>query len=178
MSLLKGSQKGKSKQSKDQHPIADDENELYRQALAQKHAVYVVEGEEFHVERLDRRSGGLSHWNKRQLLKDEAMTAVGYWQDRKILGSAIPRVAPEQRSNIDDFLDRLIKAKDLRLDCNPKLEAVQFRVKHKDPRKYVYLGAWSHAVAPEDAPRVHVTEDWIKDEEPDREYTKKKIMKR
>ena len=109
-----GSQKGKSKPSQDQLPIAEDEKELYRQALAQKHAVYVVEGEEFHVERLDRRSGGLSHWNKRQLLKDEAMTAVGYWQDRKILGSAIPRVAPEQRSNIDDFLDRLIKAKDLR----------------------------------------------------------------
>ena len=37
-----------------------------------------------------------------------------------------------------------------------------------------YLGAWSHALAPEDAPRVHVTEDWIKDEEPDHEYTKKK----
>ena len=86
-------------------------------------------------------------------------------------------MAPEQRSNIDDFLDRLIKAKALRLDCNPKLEAVQFRVKHKDPRKYVYLGAWSHALAPEDAPRVHVTEDWTKDEEPDHEYTKKKDYK-
>ena len=179
----KGGQR-KSRKKVDSHRMAeggdsdrmaeDDDATAYVEALANKKALYVVEGEHIHVERLDRRSGGPVNKTKRQALKDEAMTAVGLWQDRQILGSAVPRVAPEQRSSIDDFLDSLIHPRDLHLDCNPKLEAVQFRVKHKDPRKYVYLGASGQALAPEDAPRVLVSEDWIKDEEPHREYIKKK----
>ena len=59
-----------------------DDATAYVEALANKKALYVVEGEHIHVERLDRRSGGPVNKTKRQALKDEAMTAVGVWQDR------------------------------------------------------------------------------------------------
>ena len=73
--LGKGGQR-KSRKKVDSHRMAeggdsdrmaeDDDATAYVEALANKNALYVVEGEHIHVEKLDRRSGGPIHRTKRQ----------------------------------------------------------------------------------------------------------------
>ena len=67
----------------DSHRMSEDtgcEDGEYVKALAQKQAVYVVEGERMHVDRQDRRLGGAGYKTARAALKAEAQVAVELWQ--------------------------------------------------------------------------------------------------
>ena len=107
--LGKGGQR-KSRKKVDSHRMAaggdsdrmveDDDATAYVEALGNKNAVYVVEGEHIHVERLDRRSGGPVHRTKGQTFKDEAMTAVGATATMEATTRSRQHTHPRARTNV------------------------------------------------------------------------------
>ena len=153
----------------DSHRTAE-ESAQYEQALKQTKVVYVVEGEEMSVLRQDRRTGGAGYRTARAPLKEEAQVAVELWQKKWICSRAVPRIAPEQRTCIDDVLGSMVEPHDLLCDSKEKHSYERF--KKNIPRKYTCYVELGQEV--ETLPSVFVKETWAKEEAPDQEYEKRK----
>ena len=164
-----------------------DEDETHRlaefeKALKKTTAVYVVRPKAteevgskvteafISVERKDRRTGGPGYRGPRAPLKEEAQVAVEQWQERWISSRPVSRIAPEQRTCIDEALGSIVEPRDLLCDSKEKHSHERFQ--KNIPRKYTYYGILGQAVA--SPPSVFVKETWTKEEAPDQEYEKRK----
>ena len=135
-SFGKGGQRKRAKSHRmaagDSHRLAEgdeaaEETAEYEQALKQTKAVYVVEGEEMSVVRQDRRTGGAGYRTARAPLKEEAQVAVELWQKKWVCSRAVPRIAPEQRTCIDDALGSMVEPHDLLCDSKEKHSYERFK---------------------------------------------------
>jgi len=118
-----------------------DEDETHRmaefeKALKKTTAVYVVRSKateevgskvteaQISLERQDRRVGGPGYRTARAPLKEEAKVAVEQWQKRWIQARPVPRIAPEQRTCIDEALASRVEPRDLLCDMTARRSTV------------------------------------------------------
>ena len=149
------------------HGVPENEmEERLAKARRVRNALYLVQGERVQVARRDRRAGGAGYATDPGPLANEAVIAVSHRQNLRRIAQQVPRVAPEQRSSLDDALDQMLVPEKLICDDNPKFIRVRGR------RKYVYYGPLGQSIV--NLPVVWVEETWRSPNEPTQEYTEGK----
>ena len=136
-----------------------------KQVVLRGTATYTVGEERFEIQRADRRRGGAGYKGDRAALKDEALQAIHNWQKIQILSSQAMRIAPEQRTLVDDALDVMLQPKKLVLESTSRFTG------GKTWRKYVYHGDLGKDVHP---PAVWVEETHWKGEQSSQKYDQDK----
>jgi hypothetical protein len=89
----------------------DHEPPLTQKAkIQQEHtAAYAIGDERVEISRADRPKGGGGYRTERCALRDEAEQAMNHWQKIQMLSKRPRRVAPEQRTLIDDALEVMLE---------------------------------------------------------------------
>ena len=120
-------------------------------------------GDRVEVPRNDRRAGGVGYAGKRDPLWKEATLAVELWYNLQSISKEVLRIAPEQRSSVDDALDAMLEPNQLLCESNP------ITIRERMKRKYVYHGPLGRHII--NRPVIWVNETWREPGDPSPTYT-------